>query len=83
MQVALFCCFRQRVAGMSQDLGQDVPGLEKLYAGKLWADFSFPVKIQDTLNHDKGQKSAISGRRLHSTFLSFLQWFFPFSSFSV
>ena len=32
MQVALFCCFRQGVAGMSWDLGWDVPGLEKLYA---------------------------------------------------
>ena len=27
---------------MSQDLGRDVPGLEKLYARKLWADFSYP-----------------------------------------
>ena len=42
MQLAFFCCFRQGVAGMSRDLGQDVPGLEKLYARKLWADFSFP-----------------------------------------
>ena len=24
---------------MSRDLGRDVPDLEKLYAGKLWADF--------------------------------------------
>ena len=44
MQVALFCCFRQGVAGMSQDLGRDVPDLEKLYARKLWADFSYPTK---------------------------------------
>ena len=43
MQVALFCCFRQGVAGMSRDLGGDVPDLEKLYARKLWADFSFPI----------------------------------------
>ena len=28
---------------MSQDLGRDVPDLEKLYAGKLWADFSHPI----------------------------------------
>ena len=42
MQVAFFCCFRQGVAGMSRDLGRDVPGLEKLYARKLWADFSYP-----------------------------------------
>ena len=27
---------------MSRDLGRDVPDLEKLYAGKLWADFSYP-----------------------------------------
>ena len=27
-QVAFFCCFRQRVAGMSRDLGRDVPDLE-------------------------------------------------------
>ena len=42
MQVAFFCCFRQGVAGMSRDLGRDVPDLEKLYARKLWADFSYP-----------------------------------------
>ena len=29
------------MAGMSRDLGRDVPGSEKLYARKLWADFSF------------------------------------------
>ena len=27
---------------MSRDLGRDVPDLEKLYAIKLWADFSYP-----------------------------------------
>ena len=32
MQVAFFCCFRHGVAGMSRDLGRDVPDLEKLYA---------------------------------------------------
>ena len=37
-----FCCFRQGVAGMSRDLGRDVPDLEKLYARKLWADFRSP-----------------------------------------
>ena len=42
MQVAFFCCFRQGVAGMSRDLGRDVPDLERLYARKLWADFSYP-----------------------------------------
>ena len=43
MQVAFFCWFRQGVAGMSRDLGRDVPNLEKLYARKLWADFSYPI----------------------------------------
>ena len=38
-----FCSFRQGVAGMSRDLGRDVPDLEKLYARKLWADFPFPI----------------------------------------
>ena len=41
MYVAFFCCFRQGVAGMSPDLGRDVPELEKLYVRKLWADFSY------------------------------------------
>ena len=44
MQVAFFCCFRQGVAGMSWDLGRDVPDLEKLYARKLWADFRTLLK---------------------------------------
>ena len=43
MQVAFFCCFRHGVAGMSRDLGRDVPDLEKLYARKLWADLSYPT----------------------------------------
>ena len=34
--------FRQGGAGMSRDLGRDVPDLEKLYARRLWADFSYP-----------------------------------------
>ena len=42
MQVAFFWCFRQGVAGMSRDLGWDVPDLEKLYARKLWAHLSLP-----------------------------------------
>ena len=41
MQVAFFCCFRQGVAGMSRDLGRDVPDSEKLSARKLWVDFSY------------------------------------------
>ena len=48
MQVAFFCCFRQGVAGMSRDLGRDVPDLEKLYARKLWADFSHPRLKEST-----------------------------------
>ena len=43
MKVAFFCCFRQGVAGMSRDLGRNVPDLEKPYARKLWADFSYPT----------------------------------------
>ena len=43
MQVAFVCCFRQGVAGMSRDLGRDVPDLENLYARKLWAEFSYPT----------------------------------------
>ena len=27
---------------MSQDLGRDVPDLEKFFARKLWAEFSLP-----------------------------------------
>ena len=34
MQVALFCYFRQEGAGMSRDLGRDVPDLEKLSAAE-------------------------------------------------
>ena len=44
MQGAFFCYFRQGEAGMSRDLGRDVPDLEKLYGRKLWADFSYPTK---------------------------------------
>ena len=44
MQVPLFCCSRQGVAGFSRDLGRDFPDLEKLYARKFWADFSYPTK---------------------------------------
>ena len=51
MQVAFFCCFRQGVAGMSRDLGRDVPVLEKLYARKLWADFSHPNFQNHLISH--------------------------------
>ena len=43
MQGALFWLFQTGKSGMSRDLGRDVPGSEKLYARKLWADFSFPT----------------------------------------
>ena len=34
---------------MSRDLGRDVPDLEKLYARKLWADFSYPNFVRGLL----------------------------------
>ena len=34
MRVAFFCCFRQGVAGISRDLGRDVPDLEKTLCKK-------------------------------------------------
>ena len=40
-KLAFFCCFTQRLAGTSRDLGRDVPDLEKLYARKLRADLSY------------------------------------------
>ena len=52
MQVAFFCCFRQEVARMSRDLGQDVPDLEKLYARKLRADFSYPKVKKWSIRND-------------------------------
>ena len=48
---------------MSRDLGRDVPDLEKLYARKLWADFSYPTK------------RAISGHKMFSlSFFHALLW---------
>ena len=46
MQVAFLCYFRQGVAGISRDLGRDVPDLEKLDAKRHWADFAFP-KVEE------------------------------------
>ena len=41
------------------------------------------VVCQDLFDHDKGQKSAILGRRLHWMFSNFLQWiFFSFLRYS-
>ena len=31
---------------MSHNLGRDVPELAKLCAGRLWADFSFPIETR-------------------------------------
>ena len=45
---------------MSRDLGRDVLDLEKLYARKLWADFSYPKfwPQQDrTIYHHRGTQS--------------------------
>ena len=53
MQVVFFCCFRQEVAGMSRDLGRDVPDLEKLYARKLWAAFPYPTFDPPTPNQGR------------------------------
>ena len=50
----------------------------------IWVGTSRDQKNQDAVDHDKGQKSAISGRRVHWIFLNFLQWIFAFfSRFSV
>ena len=47
---------------MFRDLDRDVPTLEKLYAGKLWADFSFPgmaslsaIEIKENNNLHRGK----------------------------
>ena len=40
MQVALCCCFRQGVEGMSRDWGGTSRICQKLYARKLWAVLS-------------------------------------------
>ena len=58
MQLAFFCCFRQGVAGMSRDLGRDVPDLEKLYARKLWADFRPLRDFEDALRIPRFTKSS-------------------------
>ena len=49
-----FCCFRQGIAGMSRDFGRDVPGTEKTYARKLWADYLFPI-VQHVASGQSGQ----------------------------
>ena len=40
---------------MSRDLGRDVPELEKLYARKLWADFSYPKFMRGCTSMGEGQ----------------------------
>ena len=45
-QAAFFCRFRQVMVGTSRNLGRDaldVPGPEKLYGRKFWADFSLKL----------------------------------------
>ena len=49
-QVAFFCCFRQWVAGMSRDLGRDVPDL--VYARKLCVDFSYPKNTPNSQKYN-------------------------------
>ena len=62
MQVAFFCC----LAGMSRDLGWDVPDLEKLYARKLWADFSYPIPCLPLQKRGIFQKCASAPRPPHT-----------------
>ena len=48
---------------------QDVPDLEKLYARKLWADFSFPSWV--------GETAVIPSQRLQVWVLLFLSsWYY-------
>ena len=54
MQVALVCCCRHGVAGMSRELGRDVPDLEKRYARKLWAVFFRSLHYEGMLNVSPG-----------------------------
>ena len=61
----------ENVAGMSWTPG----GVQEVHAKKFVLFFS-----QDTFDHDKGQKPAISRRRLHWIYLNFLQWIFSFLS---
>ena len=49
---------------MSRDLGRDVPDLEKLYARKLWADFSYP-----SLNQRKTKGQQLQGKIVSALFL--------------
>ena len=59
-------------------LGENMTPKDPFLAGTLWDKFWRPIRsrallftpdiksfFQDTFDHDKGQKSAISGRRLH------------------
>ena len=44
---------------MSRDLGRDVPDLEKLYARKLWADFSYPKVLQSKVYNGSGDPGCV------------------------
>ena len=56
---------------MSLDLGRDVPDLEKLYAGKLWADFSYPKNM--TFSSSKIASKLPSQNNLARLLLLFLK----------
>ena len=58
---------------MSRDLGRDVPDLEKLYARKLWADFSYP-KISKKCGKECPTPEWSQKRRILSRL--WLSWFF-------
>ena len=67
MRVAFFCCFKHGVAGMSRDLGRDVPDLEKLYAKKLWVDFSYPIFGPDLLRtYPRVIRADVLGQKLRA-----------------
>ena len=44
LQVALFCCVREGVAGMCRDLGRDVPDFENILRKRTLGWFLFPIK---------------------------------------
>ena len=52
---------------MSRDLGRDVPDLEKLYARKLQADFSYPILESPEDNTLKGPQILESPRKTFRT----------------
>ena len=72
-----FWCGRPRFSARTSMTRRVV---EKLCTEKVCVDFLAPtirhprmINLQDAFDHDKGQKSPISGRCLHSIFKNFLQ----------